>query len=62
MVIFDAVASPGVGHEQGLSRLRDAGIELLGTEAAAYDWLRTVAKAEEVLRLEALAAPRGIVL
>ena len=62
VVIFDAVTSPGVGHEQGLSRLRDAGVELLGTKAVAYDWLRTVAKAEEVLRLEALAAPRGIVL
>lgn len=62
VVVFDAVASPGISHEQGLTRLRDAGIELLGTKAVAYDWLRTVAKAGEVLRLGELAAPRGIVL
>lgn len=62
VVVFDAVTSPGISHEQGLNRLRDAGIELLGTKAVAYDWLRTVAQAEEVLRLGELAAPRGIVL
>jgi nicotinamidase-related amidase len=62
VVVFDAVASPGISHEQGLARLRDAGIELLGTKAVAYDWLRTVSLASEVLRLSELAPPRGIVL
>jgi nicotinamidase-related amidase len=62
VVVFDAVSSPGLGHEQGLARLRDAGVELLGTKAVAYDWLRTVAVAEDVLRRAELAAPRGIVL
>ena len=62
VVVFDAVASPGISHEQGLARLRDAGVELLGTKAVAYDWLRTVAMAGEVLRLTELAPPRGIVL
>lgn len=62
VVVFDAVTSPGLGHEQGLARLRASEIELLGTKAVAYDWLRTVAMAEKVLRLETLAPPRGIVL
>lgn len=36
--------------------------ERLVTKTVAYDWLRTVAMAEKVPRLGALAAPRAIVL
>lgn len=45
VVIRDAVASPGSAHELGLSRMRDAGIELIGTKGLAYEWLRTVERA-----------------
>jgi nicotinamidase-related amidase len=62
IVVLDAVASPGLGHAQGLGRLRDTGVELIGTKAVAYDWLSTVATAAEVLGRRELAAPRGVVL
>jgi nicotinamidase-related amidase len=42
VVVEDAVASPGVAHAQGLARMRDAGIELLGVKGLSYEWLRTV--------------------
>jgi nicotinamidase-related amidase len=45
-VVEDAVASPGSAHAQGLARMRDAGIELIGVKALAYEWLRTVEAAE----------------
>jgi nicotinamidase-related amidase len=41
-VVEDAVASPGDAHAQGLARMRDAGIELLGVKGLSYEWLRTV--------------------
>jgi nicotinamidase-related amidase len=61
-VVEDAVASPGPSHTQGLARLCTEGVSLLGVKAVAYDWLRTVALATEVLDDPDLAAPRGIVL
>lgn len=47
-VVEDAVASPGPAHLQGLVRMRDAGIELIGVKALAYEWLRTVEAAEKL--------------
>jgi nicotinamidase-related amidase len=61
-VVEDAVASPGVSHAQGLARLRSEGVALLGVKAVAYDWLRSVALATDVLGDPELAAPRGITL
>jgi nicotinamidase-related amidase len=42
VVVEDAVASPGTAHAQGLARMRDAGIELIGVKGLTYEWLRTV--------------------
>jgi len=61
-VVVDAIASPGTSHEQGMSRMRDAGIELIGAKAVAYDWLGSVALANEILSRDGLAAPRGVIL
>ena len=61
-VAADATASPGAAHEQGLTRLRDAGIELVGVKAVGYDWLRSVERAELVLEHVVTEGPRGIVL
>ena len=46
VVAADAVASPGTGQEFGLSRLRDAGVTLIGVKGLAYEWLRTVARTD----------------
>ena len=61
-VVEDAVASPGASHGQGLARLRAEGVSLLGVKADAYDWLRSVALAADVLGDPELGAPRGVTL
>jgi len=59
VVIEDAVGSPGAAHEQGLARMRDTGVELMGLKGLAYEWLRTVERAWE---MDALLAdpPTGV--
>jgi nicotinamidase-related amidase len=42
-VVTDAVASPGDAHDQGLTRMAAAGVELIGLKGLVYEWLRTVA-------------------
>lgn len=42
VVVHDATYAPGAAHANGLSRLRDAGVELLSAKEVLYDWLRTV--------------------
>ena len=49
-VVRDAVQSPGDGHEFGLERMRQLGIELVSTKGLFYEWLRTVAAAHEFER------------
>lgn len=57
-VVSDAVASPDTSHEQGLQRMRDAGVVLIGTKGLAYEWVRAVDR----LHLLPGRAPAGIVL
>jgi nicotinamidase-related amidase len=61
IVVEDAVASPGASHEQGLARMRDAGLELVGLKGLVYEWIRTVERAWE---LDALLSdpPQGIAM
>ena len=47
-VVSDAVGSPGVAHEQGLARMRDAGVVLIGLKGLCYEWLRTVERSNGV--------------
>lgn len=41
-VVSDAVASPGSSHEQGLERMRAAGVALIGLKGLWYEWIRRV--------------------
>ena len=61
VVVVDAVDAPGDAHEQGLARMRDAGIELIGLKGLAYEWLRTVERSRSI---DALLPepPPGIVM
>ena len=62
VVVEDAVATAGdTHHRQGLARMRDAGIELAGTKQLAYEWLRTVPRAEEMWEPLLANPPKGIV-
>ena len=56
--VSDAVASPGTSHEQGLQRMRDAGVIVVGTKGLAYEWVRAVDR----LHLLPGRSPAGIVL
>ena len=61
VVVEDAVASPGAAHAQGLARMRDAGIELIGVKGLSYEWLRTV-EASAALDDVLAQPPLGITL
>ena len=63
VVVGDAVASPGVAHDEGIERMRAAGVELVGTKSLFYEWVRTVDRAAVVD--EAMAGvplPDGLML
>ncbi len=50
IAVEDAISSPGEMHERGLSRLRDAGVVLTHCKALAYEWVRTVERANVLPR------------
>ncbi len=62
VVVEDAVASPGTGHEQGLGRMSRAGVELIGVKSLGYEWLRTAERASAFNAATRRDAPAGIVL
>jgi nicotinamidase-related amidase len=61
-VVTDAVASPGSGQSLGLSRMRNAGITLLGAKGLAYEWLRTVERTEQLDEVLGKDVPLGVIL
>jgi nicotinamidase-related amidase len=62
-VVRDAVQSPGDGHEFGLERLRQLGVELVSTKGIFYEWLRTVQAAHEFEREHPdVKAPEDLIL
>lgn len=44
----DALGAPGAGHQAGLARLRGAGVPLLNVKGLYYEWVRTVARANQL--------------
>jgi nicotinamidase-related amidase len=62
VVVEDAVASPGTAHVQGLARMSRAGVELIGVKGLGYEWLGTVARANEFAAASDRDTPDGIVL
>jgi len=47
VVVEDAVGSPGVSHQYGLSRMRLAGVLLSNVKSLFYEWIRTVDRSRE---------------
>lgn len=47
VVVADAVGSPGPDHAYGLQRMRAAGVVVVGLKGLFYEWMRTVARAEQ---------------
>jgi nicotinamidase-related amidase len=63
VVVRDAVASPGAAHEDGLDRMRTAGVVALGAKGLLYEWVRTVARARWIGDVMAgIPLPHGMVL
>jgi nicotinamidase-related amidase len=50
IAVEDALFSPGEMHARGLVRLRDAGVSLTHCKALAYEWIRTVERADVLPR------------
>jgi nicotinamidase-related amidase len=63
VVARDAVASPGSAHDDGLARMRDAGVVVIGAKGLYYEWVRTVdrlgALRDAIVRVP---TPDGLVL
>ncbi len=47
VVVADAIGSPGPDHAYGLQRMRAAGVVVVGLKGLFYEWMRTVARAEQ---------------
>jgi nicotinamidase-related amidase len=63
VVVRDAVYSAGEGHEFGLARLVEAGVELISAKELYYEWLRTLAAVREFEAAHPeLAEPPGFAL
>lgn len=63
VVVQDATASPGAGHQAGLDRMRALGVELITVKGLFYEWVRTVVAADRFLTERAdIGEPYGIVL
>lgn len=62
-VVRDAVLSPGDAHDEGIERMRAAGVTLLGAKGLYYEWVRTVDAAWELDDVMAtVPIPDGVVL
>jgi nicotinamidase-related amidase len=48
VVVRDAVLAPGDAHDDGLERLRAAGVTSVGVKGLFYEWVRTVDAARKL--------------
>ena len=60
-VVADATGSPGDAHQFGIDRIRNAGGIIVSAKSLYYEWVRTVAKAEEFEAL-GIETPEGMSL
>lgn len=63
VVVRDAVLAPGEAHEDGIERMRVAGVTLIGTKGLFYEWARTVDMASKLDELMvSVPVPDGLIL
>ncbi|MEO8423912.1 MAG: isochorismatase family protein [Actinomycetota bacterium] len=63
VVVRDAVLAPGDAHDDGIERMRAAGVMLIGAKGLFYEWVRTVDvawKLEE--HMASVPVPDGLTL
>ena len=56
-VVVDATASPGIGHEIGIGRMREAGITLVSTKSLFFEWVRDLDTGSRFFSESDLKAP-----
>lgn len=64
VIIADATASPGTGHETGLERVRRAGALVMSVKSLYYEWMRTVDRSDRFheQQLREIDLPDGVEL
>ncbi len=61
VVVGDATGSPGINHQIGIERIRNAGGIIVSAKSLYYEWIRTVAKSIEYEK-SGIETPAGMVL
>jgi nicotinamidase-related amidase len=63
VVVRDAVLAPRDSHQDGIERMRAAGVTLIGTKGLFYEWVRTVDGAwKSGERIASVRVPDGLIL
>jgi nicotinamidase-related amidase len=63
VVVRDAVLSPGDAHDDGIERMRAAGVTLIGAKGLFYEWVRTVDLARKLDdHMTSVPVPDGLTL
>lgn len=63
VVVRDAVLAPGDAHDDGIERMRAAGVTLLGAKGLLYEWVRTVELARKLQSdMDSVPVPDGLTL
>jgi nicotinamidase-related amidase len=60
--VVDATASPDIGHEIGLGRMRAAGIMLVSSKSLFYEWLRDLDATHRFARESGIEPPADLYL
>ncbi len=63
VVVRDAVLAPGDAHDDGIERMRAAGVTLIGAKGLFYEWVRTVEVAWKLEdHMASVPVPDGLTL
>jgi nicotinamidase-related amidase len=63
VVVRDAVLAPGDAHDDGVERMRAAGVTLIGAKGLFYEWVRTVDVASKLEgHMASVPVPDGLAL
>jgi nicotinamidase-related amidase len=63
VVVRDAVLAPGDAHDDGIERMRAAGVILIGAKGLFYEWVRTVDLARKIDdHMASVSLPDGLIL
>jgi nicotinamidase-related amidase len=59
-VVVDACASPDIGHDIGIGRLREAGITLVSAKSLFFEWVRNLELCHRFFREAGVDTPQDL--